>query len=59
MATDMSLMAVQGVLMERRSQVASWQGRGVEQFTGGLPVMDRPGRTVRRAHSGQFSMAGG
>jgi hypothetical protein len=31
----------------------------VEQLAGGLPVMDRPGRTVRGAHSGQFSMAGG
>jgi hypothetical protein len=31
----------------------------VEQLAGGLPVMDRLGRTVRRAHSGQFSMAGG
>jgi hypothetical protein len=30
-----------------------------EQLTGGLPVMDRLGRIVRGAHSGQFSMAGG
>jgi hypothetical protein len=27
--------------------------------TGGLPVMDRPGRIVRGAHGGQFNMAGG
>jgi hypothetical protein len=31
----------------------------VEQLAGDLPVMDRLGRTVRGAHSGQFSMAGG
>jgi hypothetical protein len=31
----------------------------VEQLADGLPVMDRLGRTVRGAHSGQFSMAGG
>jgi hypothetical protein len=31
----------------------------VEQLTGGLPVMDRLGRTVRGAHGGQFSMACG
>jgi hypothetical protein len=31
----------------------------VEQLTGGLPVMDRLSRTVRGAHSGQLSMAGG
>jgi hypothetical protein len=30
----------------------------VEQLAGGLPVMDRLGRIVRRAHSGQFRMAG-
>jgi hypothetical protein len=27
----------------------------VEQLAGGLPVMDRLGRTVRGAHSGQFT----
>jgi hypothetical protein len=31
----------------------------VERLTGGLLVMDRMGRTVRGAHSGQFKMAGG
>jgi hypothetical protein len=51
-------MAVQWVL---KSDEVRWQdGRvEVEQLTGGLPVMDRLGRTVRGAHGGQFSMAGG
>jgi hypothetical protein len=31
----------------------------VERLTGGLPVMDRLGRTVRGAQDGQFNMAGG
>jgi hypothetical protein len=31
----------------------------VERLTRGLPVMDRVGRTVRGAHSGQFSTTGG
>jgi hypothetical protein len=44
-----------------RSGGVRWQTDKVEveQLTGGLPVMDRLSQTVRRAHSGQFSMTGG
>jgi hypothetical protein len=58
MATDMSSMEIQWVL---RIGGVRWQADRVEveRLTGGLPVMDRLGRTVRGAHSRQFSMAGG
>ena len=61
MATDRSSTAVfQWVL---GSDGVRWQAGMVEvlssSLAGGLPVMDRLGRTVRGAHSRQSRMAGG
>jgi hypothetical protein len=58
MATDRSSMEIQWVL---RIGGVRWQANRVEveRLTGGLPVMDRQGRTIRGVHSGQFRMAGG
>jgi hypothetical protein len=58
MTTDMSSMAIQWVL---RIGGVRWQTdrAEVERLTSGLPMMDRLGRTVHVAHSGQFSMTGG
>jgi hypothetical protein len=58
MATNRSSIAFVVGARERRSQVQAG-GRGIEQLACGLPMMDRLGRTVRGAHSGQSRMAGG
>jgi hypothetical protein len=44
-----------------RSGGVRWQADSVEveRLISGLPLMDRLGRTVHKAHSGQFSTGGG